>query len=196
MAEFKTTLQLARLPKLSPRDGHVRLVKDLLRVGKWHVGDDADGNPRHVEFTAADLDAIESRFNEHKAAGIRHPLTWGHIPPGANDTDERQSIADIEDVFQENGTLYFTAYMPVASAAELLAKRRECSIGLATDWTDGSGNHWPGMSLIHGAVVAHAVVPGQHPFIEMGYGRPSREPSAWDRAIVAGRMRQRVRNQI
>lgn len=188
MSTFKTSLQLARLPKLQRRDGMIRVVKDLLRVGRWQVGDG------QVEFTAADLDAIEKRFNDHKAAGIRHPLTWGHRPPGANDVSEQQALADLEDVFHENGTLYLTAYMPVATAAELMAKRREVSIGLDLDWTSGDGTNWPGPSLTHAAIVAHAVVPGQAPFIELGRGRPSREPSRMDIAVAKGKLATALRN--
>lgn len=151
---------LQRLPPRlrSDRD---RLVKDVLRAGRWFVGE------RELELTDADLAAIEQRFNEHTEAGIIHPLVWGHTPQGEKDVSESQAVADVDHVWVDGERLWIGIYVTPETAAKLSEKNRQCSVGLLWNWRDGTGKVWPGWSLLHVGIVAHAVVPDQHPFIEM-----------------------------
>lgn len=165
------------LPPLQAISGRVRLVKDVLRVGRWFVGDGygngPDGEAGYWNCTLADLEAIAARFAEHKAAGLFHPLCWDHSKDGA-DTSEKDSIADIAEVWVGCETLWCSVYVDPATKTELTKKRRQVSISTVVDWRDGTGKVWPGQSLIHVAVVAHAVVPDQRPFVEMSLPKPSK----------------------
>jgi hypothetical protein len=165
--------RIAGAPPAKSVPGRVRVGKDFLRVGTWLVGYAKDGKPIHQTFTAADLRAIARRFSEHQAAGIPHPLCWGHTPAGESDTDELKSIADLAEVWTDGTSLFFTVYVMPDVRDVLQAKSRPCSQRIDWDWTDGTGRTWPGMSITHVAIVAHAVIPGQLPFVQMATPRPN-----------------------
>lgn len=168
--------ELKRLPRVT-RSDRTRLVKDVLRVGRWYVGDDAAGLPQYQTFTQADLDALAARFAEHQAAGIPHSLTWGHRKPLHNDVQEADAIEDIGHMWAEDdGTLWIAVYVTEPQEKQLTEKHRRCSVGLDWDWRDGTDTVWPGWSITHVGIVSHATVPNQHPFIQMATGGPSKLP--------------------
>lgn len=171
--------ELQRLPPVL-RSDRVRLVKDALRVGRWYAGDDANGNSQYRDWDDAALERLVQRFNEHLKAGITHPLCWGHRQPLRSDIDETQAIADIAQMWVEDGRLWFAVYVTEEQAKELTEKHRQCSVGLWPDWEDGSGKLWPGYSLMHMGIVPHAIVPGQHSFIEMAAKPPKGKRMTFD----------------
>jgi len=146
------------LPRKRSVPGKVRVVKDVLPLGTF----------RGWKVTPEILDDIVRQFYAQKEAGVRHPLCWGHgqIALGV-DTDPRDTITDVDDVWHDGERLWMSAYVPKDKAAELIDTRREVSITAAKDWTDGAGRKWDGICLLHVAVVTHAAVPGQDPFIEL-----------------------------
>jgi hypothetical protein len=146
------------LPPLKDVPGKKRIVKDVLKVGTF----------KGWQVTPEILSQITSNFYEHKSSGINHPVCWGHgkIAEG-EDTDERDSIDDIDDVWTDGKTLWMSAYVDPEDLKTLKKKRREVSVAVARDWQDATARKWDGHSLLHVAVVTHASVPGQEPFIEL-----------------------------
>lgn len=158
-----------RLPTLAAaqkKPGYVRVVKDILRTGRWHIGYENDGSKIYWTVTPETLTALEKRFREHRDLGIRHPLCWGHGDPFTKIVDARDCIADIDQVLVAGNTLWGTFYVPEAQAKDLQTKPRHVSVRVWPKWTDGRGRDWD-MSLLHVAVVDHAVMDGQGPFVEM-----------------------------
>jgi len=150
----------------------VRLCKDFLHVGQFVIGFREDGTPILREFTPADLAAYVARFGETQEAGIPTPLRWGH-GDGVGDTDDTQSEADIAEVWADNERAYFGVYVTPEDAARLKKKQRPCSPALEPNFMDGTGRVWPGYTLKHVAMVSHATVPDQLPFIQMGLPAPT-----------------------
>lgn len=176
---FRSTI--ANAPPAKQIPGRVRLCKDTLRVGKWFVGNDANGEPQFITFSPDDLQKIVARFSEHAAAGIPHPLTWDHGLTivencGSGDTKEANSIADIGELWTDNESLFFSVYVDDDTKEVLQKRHRQCSPKIVWDWRDGTGHVWEGPSLLHIACVAHATVPGQSPFVQMALGGPSSPP--------------------
>lgn len=149
----------------------VRLCKDFLHVGQFVIGFREDGTPILREFTPADLASYVARFGETQEAGIPTPLRWGH-GDGVGDTDDTQSEADIAEVWTDNERAYFGVYVTPDDAARLKKKQRPCSPALEPNFMDGTGRVWPGYTLKHIAMVSHATVPDQLPFIQMGLPAP------------------------
>lgn len=157
------------LPPKKSVPGKVRLVKDVLSVGTY----------KGWKVTPKILDQITENFRGQKGSGIRHPYCWGHgnIELGI-DTDERDSIDDVDEVWSDGKTLWSVIYTTPENAKILTEKRREVSITAVKDWQDATGKTWKGYGLLHVAVVTHASVPGQDPFIELS--APLGNPMTFD----------------
>ncbi len=162
---------IANAPQAQDRPGFVRLCKDFLHADEYVIGFEADGSQIKRRFTPADFSAIVARFAELNAAGIPTPLRWGH-GSGVGDTDDTQSEADVAEVWADNERAYFGVYVTPEDAARLTKKQRPCSPALEPNFMDGTGKVWPGYSLKHIAMVSHATVPDQLPFIQMGLPAP------------------------
>jgi len=162
---------IANAPPAQDRPGFVRLCKDFLHADEYVIGFEADGSQIKRRFTPADFSAIVARFAELNAAGIPTPLRWGH-GSGVGDTDDTQSEADVAEVWADNERAYFGVYVTPEDAARLTKKQRPCSPALEPNFMDGTGKVWPGYSLKHIAMVSHATVPDQLPFIQMGLPAP------------------------
>jgi hypothetical protein len=180
LSAFPTVqMQVAAFPQLgppkfslsqqneNPEAQMTRVVKDVLRVGRWKIGHDEKGTPVFWSVTHETLDEIAENFTAQLANGVEHPLSWGHVQRGKSDIDSRDTIAQISDVFHKDGTLYVAAYVSLTQATVLQNSKRQVSIGATTDLTDGEGRTYPGESLVHVAIVEHPVVPGQGGFIQL-----------------------------
>lgn len=143
-----------------------RLIKDVVRVGKWKVGRNADGSAILADFTPVTLSAIVDNFKLAKSRGVSFNLGKGHgDATGAIRADDL--IAPIDDVVFDGKTLWCSLYVNYADAVYLSNPARLVSIGLKKDYMDGHGNVYP-ISLLHVAVTDHPVVTDQKPFVALG----------------------------
>lgn len=156
--------------------GKIRLVKDLLPVGQWDIGDG-----EMWDVTPTTLQAIADSYAQGQAAGYAANLTKSH-------GDERMAIhpddlvSPIDAVRVIGSTLWFSVYVSSEEAAYLMNPSRKVSIGTLEPFQDGAGNHYA-IQLIHAAVCDQPVVVGQGPFIKL-----SLTPGA--------RLRDRVRRRL
>lgn len=168
------------LPPAQNIPGKIRLVKDCLRVGRYAVGKDAGGTDIFWDCTPQTLADLAANFSRHQSAGIHHPLCWGH---GAGaDTDDRDSVVDLANVWSDGQTLWCAVYVTPEQKADLTSKRREVSVRVVKDWMDGVGRVWDGPQLHHVAIVTHAALPAQKPFIELA--APSASPSKGSKTMT------------
>jgi hypothetical protein len=195
---------LRMLPPLRSVPGKVRLVKDLLRVGKWPVGSNGAGGVEWWDVDEATLADIARVFTAQKAAGQTRPLQWGHVDPngGTMNTDARNVIDYWDSLFAEAGTLWGAIYVTDAVAADLTSVARPVSVGVdhrGTILTPGMDVAPVKNALIHVAVVDQGAMPGQGPFVQMGFPRllaantPRREPTRRE-SILAIRDRYQRRH--
>jgi hypothetical protein len=161
------TASVPGLPPARVVPGKVRLVKDALRVGKFLCGCDPDDASAYLNVTPETLNGIVANFNAQAKSGLRHPLCWGHGEKN-KDIDARNIITDLDTVWTDGETLFVAIYVDPDTHKTLTSERREVSVGLCRDWTDGGGKTWPGQSLLHLAIVSHAAVSGQEPFVQLG----------------------------
>jgi hypothetical protein len=144
---------------LPPREvpGRKRVVKDIARVGTWHPS----GGPWTI--TDATLRDMAHNFERMRANGNRVNLVWNHGEPGRVATDARSLIDPLDQVFVDGDTLYATAYVK-PDAFDL---SHQVSIRAIENYRDGAGHVYPGISLLHVALVDHPIIPGQAPFRDM-----------------------------
>ncbi len=125
-----------------PTAPRTRIVKDVLRVGRWKVGVDADGAPRFWPVTEATLHQIASSFRAARAAGNQFNLCWGHGDPETKITDARDAIQPIDDLVYDpqTATLWASVYVVPDTARDLQNASRQVSVRVVDSWTDGAGN--------------------------------------------------------
>lgn len=143
-----------------------RLVKDVLRTGRWRVGIEPDGSVRWWTVSEATLDQIESSFAAARLAGNDFNLCWGHGDPLTGQVDARDTLYPLDQVFREGDTLWATVYVDLATAAELRKPGRKVSVRIVENWTDGQGQVFP-LALVHVALVDQPVLNGQGPFLNL-----------------------------
>lgn len=163
---------LRNLPPARKVPGKVRLVKDLLRVGRWPIDADGRGNVQFWDVTAATLADVAKVFARQKAEGQTRPLQWGHVDPstGHANADARDVVDYWDALFVDGSTLYGVVYVTEADAEDLTSVQRPISVAV-----DYRGNVMtPGSvtpvknALIHVAIVDQGAMPGQGPFVQMG----------------------------
>ncbi|HWL10865.1 MAG TPA: hypothetical protein VNQ76_20830 [Planctomicrobium sp.] len=152
--------------------GKVRLVKDCLKVGRWLTGHDLSGNPEYWNVTIPLLDCLVSNFNSQFTAGHYHPLQWGHGSSVIGESPQA-GIDLIRQLWRDGETLYAGVYVSPDVARNLTAMNRQVSVRVVPSWGTQAGESWSD-SLIHIAVVDHAAVPGQKPFMQLS--ARSRQP--------------------
>lgn len=166
------SLALPACPTLAPprsdAAGRVRLVKDVLRTGRWKAGRNSDGTDRYWEVTAETLEQLANQFGDSRSRGVARNLVWGHGDPETGVVDPRDIIAPLEQLFVSNGTLWAVAYVTSEQARELSNPAFKVSVRAAHDWTDGDGVQSP-LALLHVAVVEQPALPGQGPFLELSH---------------------------
>lgn len=175
-----------------PDQPRTRLVKDVLRTGRWKVGVNADGSPRWWIVTAETLRQIEQTFDAARAAGNEFNLCWGHGNPETRVVDSRDTIAPLDQVFLAGETLWAAVYVDAHTAADLRKAARKVSVRVVERWMDGAGNSYA-MALLHVAVVDLPVMTGQGPFLDLANSTSTRKTvmdfqtqrQLWDRALTA-----------
>ncbi|MDE2098990.1 MAG: hypothetical protein KGL39_17180 [Patescibacteria group bacterium] len=151
-----------------------RVVKDVLRVGKWKVGYDDDSKPIYWDVTPGTLRDLANNFTRMIGNGYQVNLCWGHGAPNRIGVDARDLIAPIDQAFVSGDRLWVAAYVLPSTALDLESHPHQVSIRALHDYQDGAGNLYP-IALLHVAVVDHAVVSGQQPFRELANSQPTRK---------------------
>lgn len=160
----------------SPTEPRTRLVKDVLRVGKWVVGRESDGKPRFFEFTAEFLRKLAENFTLAKSRGVMFNLCNGHGDQTGK-VDAEKLIAPIEDVRFDGNTLYASFYVTPEQSVYLSNPARKVSCGIKHDFIDGAGNQYE-TQLVHVAVVDNPVIAGQERFVKLSNDDPEMEMEA------------------
>ena len=154
----------------SPPDANrsVRLVKDVLKVGRWKVGYDDSGRPEFWDVTPAVLNNIAKDFNAMKANGVDSNLGKTHGDDNLLIHPD-DLIAPIEAVKVAGDTLWIASYVTAEQAKYLANPAMKVSVGVVPNWQDGRGKTYP-LALVHVAVTDRPVVAGQGPFLALADG--------------------------
>lgn len=142
----------------------MRVVKDVLRVGRWKAGQ-ADWN-----VTDDVLKTLANDFAAMVSAGVRSSLYWGSRPDGGplgqHGVEAKNAIAPIDQVFVQEGVLYCSAYVTDEQAKLLANPSHQVSVGVQPNWTDGQRKTYS-LALLHVAIVDQPVVTAQGPFLTL-----------------------------
>lgn len=151
----------------NPSQPMTRLVKDVLRVGRWKIGSDSAGRPQLWDVTPAVLVALATSHQRATARGVAMNLTKSHgdLRTGIVPTDELICPID-EMIVSGNGTLWVSCYVTPQQARYLMNPACKVSPGIWDDWIDGLGNRYA-TKMLHVAVTDHPVIPGQGPFVTL-----------------------------
>jgi len=168
-----------QLPGLNAIDGKrgVRVVKDVLRVGRWKYGTDrATGEPKFWDVTEDALKQLANNFPKMLANGVKPKLYWGNadkIAAGQHEVnDPRDTIAEIDQVILHDGVLYASSYVTPDQAKKLQNAPLEVSVKAQEDWMDGEGRKYD-LALLHVAIVDQPVVTKQGPFFTLSNESPA-----------------------
>lgn len=187
------------LPPARSVPGKVRLVKDLLRPGRWPIGVDAGGNVQFWDVTAATLVDIARVFQKQKAEGQTRPLQWGHVDPSTGNANaDPRNVVDYWDCLIVSGqTLWGVIYVTNEDAAMLTSVNRPISVAV-----DYAGNVLtPGSvapmknALLHVALVDQGAMPGQGPFVQMAMPRSTARPKQISRLEQVRLLRNRMKRE-
>lgn len=154
------------LSGLSPLDTSkgVRVVKDVLKVGTWKAG------AGEWVVTDSTLLQLANDFAAMKQAGVKSSLYWGSRadggPQGQHGVEAKNAIAQIDQVFVQDGVLYCSAYVTDEQAKLLANPAHQVSVGVQPNWTDGQFGTYA-LALLHVAIVDQPVVTGQGPFLTL-----------------------------
>lgn len=149
----------------NPDQPMTRLVKDVLRLGKWKVGMDA-GRPVMWDVQPVTLNRISNFLALAQSRGFAMNLTKSHgdLATGIVPTDDL--ISPLDQSIVDDGVLWVATYVTPEQARYLTNPARKVSPYIFPDWVDGMGNSYPEM-LLHVAVTDQPVLPGQGPFVAM-----------------------------
>lgn len=149
----------ARQGDQSAGEARIRLVKDVIRVGKWKVGPG-----QYEEFTPERLTEIERCFHEAKSRGYTFNLCKTHGFLGQVHPDDLMAV--IDDVKFDGKTLWATVYVTPEQKQYLSNPAMKTSPGFFKGWVDGQGHKY-GCQMVHLAVTDTPVVSGQGQFIAL-----------------------------
>ena len=142
-----------------------RVIKDVLRVGRWKVGFDESGQAVFWNVTPQVLGALEVTTKARLTSGdaINYGKTHGDdeliVPPD-------ELIAPLDDVMVKDGVLWASSYVTPTQADYLANPARKVSVGVLEDYTAGDGQRYP-LALAHVAVTDRPVVTGQGKFLAL-----------------------------
>lgn len=147
-----------------------RVIKDVVRVGRYFLGYNAAGKERYWEVTPAVLSQIETNFRAMKANGQRPNLVKTHGDLSTLMVHPDDLMAPIDDVKIVGDTLWMSAYVGPEEAKYLQNPARKVSIGSLENYSDSEDRRYPGDSLLHVAVTDRPAVNGQGSFVAMADG--------------------------
>lgn len=164
MAAPISTVSRRRRLQEGPRS--VRLVKDVLRIGRWKTGDDSVGFDEFWNVTPAVLHDLSRNFHLARARGFRPTLQVTHNPRSDDDL-----LAYIDELKVLGDRLWMSAVVTPAQAEFLRSPSMLVSVRADPDWTDPKGFRYP-VVLNHVAVTDRPCVTGQQPFRVLSAGWP------------------------
>lgn len=138
-----------------------RLVKDVLRVGRWAIDRDKTGGVVYWDVTPATLRTLAANFAVAQSRGV--PANIGKTHGDGVMIHPDDLIAPIDQVAVDDGTLWIAAYVDDEQRDYLLNPARKVSVGVLDNFLDGQGNRYS-MALIHAAVTDQPVMTGQGPW--------------------------------
>lgn len=144
-----------------------RLVKDVIRVGKWKISHDAAGNPVMWDCTPDYLTGLCRNFALATKNGCAFNLTLSHGEDASLHVPTDELLTPIDDVVFDGNTFWCAVYVTPEQAKALKNPAMKVSIGALPEWEDGEGRTYPGDTLVHVAVTDHPAVTGQGPFLEL-----------------------------
>lgn len=148
-----------------PNEPMTRVVKDVLRLGKWKVGFDSTGQAVFWNVTPAVLAALVNTTAARMKSGDAVNLGKSHgdenllIP-----VDEL--IAPIDGIQESGGVLWVTSYVTPEQARYLSNPAIKVSVGVLTDYIAGDGARYE-IALAHVAATDRPVVTGQGRFLAL-----------------------------
>lgn len=152
----------------NPDKPMTRLIKDVLRAPQ-NLRIAVDPVTGQSVFWAVDrstLRRLAANFQTATARGHAFNLTLSHGDKSTGLVPTEDLIAPIDEVIEENGTLWVSVYATPDRARFLQNPAMKCSVGVMDGWTDGLGNRYS-QALIHVAVTDQPVSPGQGPFLKL-----------------------------
>ncbi len=182
------TRRLPELPDLappcfSPADQlaeptlpRTRVVKDVLRVGRWKTGATMAG-PTFWEVKPQTLRTLADQYRLAQSRGISHNLVKGHGDPHSGAVHADDLVSPLDQVFVANDTLWVSAYVTPAEARTLCNPAQKVSVRVMEHWLDGAGRSYP-LMLLHVALVDEPVVDSQGPFRQLGLSATAKPASS------------------
>lgn len=157
------------MQSLHPDRPYTRLVKDVLRVGKW-LATTSDGGQSWWNVTRDTLRGIASTFQTAKQNGVDPNLCWDHGDPRTGVISGQSLITSIDDLRVEGDVLWCSLYCTPQQARTLSHPVHKVSIGYEPVWRDGRGRNYQHF-LSHVGVVDLPVVDSQGPFLTLSRRR-------------------------
>lgn len=153
------------MQSLHPDRPYTRLVKDVLRVGKW-LATTSDGGQSEWVVTRETLQGIANTFRMARQNGVDPNLIWDHGSPLTGLVSGRDLITSIDDLRVEGDVLWCSLYCTPQQARTLSHPVHKVSIGYEPVWRDGRGRQYRHF-LSHVGVVDLPVVDSQGPFLTL-----------------------------
>lgn len=149
----------------NPTKPMTRLVKDVLRVGKWKVWLSED---KSVEWnvTPQVLRRLVKNFDLAKSNGLRFNLIYGHGDPVTKIVSARDLITPLDSARIVGDRLFVTTYANVEQAMSLSNPANQVSVRAVENWVDGQDRTYD-LILLHVGVVDTPIVDGQLPFMDL-----------------------------
>lgn len=168
----------------NPDQPMTRLVKDVIRLGRWKTGTDAMGRPEMWDVTPLELSELAFAHMRSAGRGVAMNLTKSHgnLATGIVPTDEL--ICPIDEMIVSNGVLWVSCYVTPEQARYLMNPACKVSPGVWPDWSDGLGNRYP-LRMLHVAVTDNPVIPGQGPFLALA-NSSNRRKTTMDFQLLKG----------
>lgn len=157
----------------NPDHPMTRVVKDVLRVGKWNVGGPQE--PVMWDVTPEVLAALANSAAMQQQTGHAINLGLSHGGEGLV-VPTSELITPIDAVRVSGNTLWMSLYVTPEQAKTLQNPAFKTSPGIMWDYVDGSGQKHQ-IALVHAAVTDRPVVAGQGKFLAMANAAPSTVPS-------------------
>lgn len=176
---FRVPTSVPQLPSLAPprfdladqqanpERPMTRVVKDVLSVGRWKVGYDAQGQTKFWQVDPETLSELAENFALATARGLQFKLYWGNCEATAGSQHNvvaRDAIAPIDQLIVEGDRLWCACYVTPEQAAELANPAHQVSVGCVSRYQDGRGREY-GKTLLHVAIVDTPIVDQQGPFL-------------------------------
>lgn len=165
-----------------PGEPMTRVLKDIIRLGKWKVFEE-DGEPVMWDVTRQVLLTLENTTKQRIANGDAANLGKGH---GDEDLiiESDDLISPIDDIILKDDVLWISSYVTPAQAEYLSNPARKVSVGVLENYLAGDGKRYSTV-LAHVAVTDRPVVTGQGRFLALANSSSkSKRASQMDQALI------------